>query len=648
MRARVDGERGSALLITLLVMVILTLLGLSYLFMADTENLIAQNQRDSDQLLFTAEGGAKMVKALFDRPVFGAPSDPNAVTFKFLNAYDVRNSAYYDRTQRVFDHDDDPNTADVTADGSSGRPYFRQGFTVDPNATAYLSFFDKPYRGNSKAAYMGSEAGPDMILQSNSLDPNTSGSVDLLDQINASLFADQPNTGRIQRIDIYAPPVIVVNGTPTRYGIATVKVTAAKFRNMAKVGSTWITTPASRRTSERVVKMVLNEAPYPGPGGPLQSCQGLSTNGAFAVHWGATTAVLDGSISTSVAQLKSRAPESVPWETQNSIISGLLLSDAVTGYIKVRTGTTLADPWFKMITGGVFDPPLDPNTATGQAIKPYDYVPVTWPDDNSNLIQHSVVSCPEFDYDLWKQVAQSGFGDAHYFVWTGSGDNFLESGSGTAKTFAQWTKGNRGGLYFFDTADGLEPDPNGANLTDEVSLAGSDDWTGGGLIFLNASNLRQTGIGSDGVSRVLVPPGEPYVDANGNKAWDSGEEYVNLTYPTTGTGASTIDPNAPAQTATKTSVTGETFTYTTSTARDDQGIPISQDINWYGVIYTSGTWDAQGNGTFFGSIVTRRGVLGGTSGTPDVWFDERLIKGQWPPADLDLPRTMVTVWQTDL
>ena len=30
------------------------------------------------------------------------------------------------------------------------------------------------------------------------------------------------------------------------------------------------------------------------------------------------------------------------------------------------------------------------------------------------------------------------------------------------------------------------------------------------------------------------------------------------------------------------------------------------------------------------------------------WFDERLIKGEWPPPDLELPRTMVTVWQTDL
>jgi len=643
------GQRGSALLITMMVMVILTLLGLSYLFMADTENLIAQNQRDSDQLLFVSETGAKMTKAMFDRPTYGPPSDPNSVLSRFLNTYDMRNSAYYDRTQRVFDHDNDPNTADVAADGTSARPYFRQGMTVDPNLPAYLSFLDHPYRGNTKAAYMGSEAGPDMILQSNSLDPNASGSVDILDQINASLFSDQPNTGRIMRIDFYAPPVIIVSGQPQRYGIATVKVTAAKFRGLAKVGSTWVTTPTSRQMAVRVVKMVLNEAPYPGPGGPLQSCTSLSTNGAFAVHWGATTAVLDASISTSVGQLQSRAPESVPWATQNSYISGTNLDlTNINSWYKKRVGATIADPWFRLLSGATFAPPLDPNTSPGNLVQPYPYDPNNpLADDNSNLIQHSVVSCPSFDYALWKQVAQSGFSNAHYFVWTGSGDNFRENGVGTAQKFAAWTRSTRGGLYFFDTADGAPPDPNGSNLTADVSLSSTDNWHGAGFIFLNAAVLRQTGIGPDAINRAIYPPGEPYVDANGNHAWDPNEQFVNLTYMTTVTGGAVVDPNGAPQTSTVTPVTGETFSYTTSTARDDNGPPILSPMNWDGVIYTSGSWDAQGNGRFFGSIVTRMGVTG-SAGTADVWFDERLIKGLWPPADLNLPRTMVTVWQTDL
>src|SRR5262245_9877144 len=91
-------ESGSALLIATMVSVILTLLGLAYLTLADQENTIAMNQRDSDQLLFVAEAGAQMVKAWFDRPVQG---DPNVAIFKFMGDYDMRYKGYYDFTKRV-------------------------------------------------------------------------------------------------------------------------------------------------------------------------------------------------------------------------------------------------------------------------------------------------------------------------------------------------------------------------------------------------------------------------------------------------------------------------------------------------------------------------------------------------------------------
>ena len=42
-------ERGSAMVIAMLVSVILTLLGVSYLLMAETENRISENERLSDQ-----------------------------------------------------------------------------------------------------------------------------------------------------------------------------------------------------------------------------------------------------------------------------------------------------------------------------------------------------------------------------------------------------------------------------------------------------------------------------------------------------------------------------------------------------------------------------------------------------------------------
>jgi hypothetical protein len=35
------------------------------------------------------------------------------------------------------------------------------------------------------------------------------------------------------------------------------------------------------------------------------------------------------------------------------------------------------------------------------------------------------------------------------------------------------------------------------------------------------------------------------------------------------------------------------------------------------------------------------------AGTPDLWWDPR-IKESWPPAGWELPRVIITKWQTDL
>ena len=63
-----SGERGSALIIAILVTVILTLLGISFLMMAETENKIAENELLSAQTLYVAESAARQVKRWFDHP----------------------------------------------------------------------------------------------------------------------------------------------------------------------------------------------------------------------------------------------------------------------------------------------------------------------------------------------------------------------------------------------------------------------------------------------------------------------------------------------------------------------------------------------------------------------------------------------------
>src|SRR5262245_32898952 len=64
--ARGGSQEGSAMVIAVLIVVILTLLGLAFMLAGDTESKIARNQRDAAQAGFIAEGGVRAVKKWFD------------------------------------------------------------------------------------------------------------------------------------------------------------------------------------------------------------------------------------------------------------------------------------------------------------------------------------------------------------------------------------------------------------------------------------------------------------------------------------------------------------------------------------------------------------------------------------------------------
>jgi hypothetical protein len=81
----------------------------------------------------------------------------------------------------------------------------------------------------------------------------------------------------------------------------------------------------------------------------------------------------------------------------------------------------------------------------------------------------------------------------------------------------------------------------------------------------------------------------------------------------------------------------------TSNANDIDGGIVPLDVALQGVFYNEGDFDTQGNEAFYGSILIQGQVLG--TGTPDVWFDEKLIKGTWAPPNM--PRVIVYNEQTD-
>jgi hypothetical protein len=550
-----------------------------------------------------------------------------------------------DRTQRWVD---DNNDGTYGAYGSATSPYnvvYRDG-TNDP--------FEKPYRGTPALTLLGTEDHPDISISS-------AGAVaekNYLTSLNSTLFNSFPSPiqqSRITEILVYGPPIIEISGVRTRYGIATVKVTA---KVLEQVGGS-----AERSIATRTVKAILNQAPYPASG-PIQSCSELGARGNFAGHWGLVTSV---SLMDLNSNLDNKVDSGIPWYNPTTIIAPDEDGDGTAGASKVSPftvddqdhdgtndftdwmSTNVEDPWLRFWSEATI-------TSNGGAITPgcssSDCQPDPWfespstfgtgSNDHSNMVHHvSQNLCPDYDYAIFKSMSQFGNQNCYYYASDGSGTStFKLNGSGSSVTMETATNGKTG-LFFFDTATNSKPvdaDSNGTydNLTGNVSINGGS-YSTAGLVYLNA-NFSTSGSGSVSGSRQLIAPAEPYIDANANGIYDSTEYFVDMNYPASVGGTYSI--NGMRRVA-------DGFT------RQDPSLDVATtgkwnaDINLYGILYINGTYDAQGNWIYFGSIVTKSGMYGnGGAGTPNIYFDERIVKGSWPPPELGLPRTVITAWMT--
>ena len=619
----VEGKRvqkGSAMVISVLVTAILSLLGISYLLMADTENRIAENEKLSAQALYFGEGTVREVKRWFDRPPYVTGYTKNLVRPL---------TTTMDRTQRWIDPDGDGPTARFKADGTAGAPYYKVG--VDNDLDGNDDIFDKPFRSALADMLVGKEPGtdglgldegPDIIINRAANSATATFLDGLRDKIAPSFPASAAGlTARIKRIDIYAPPYLDVAGAWTRYGMATVKVEV----EIIKTGV------ASQVVASRVVKAVLNETPFPGPFGPLHSCAELNWNGAFNVHWGTSTAV--GNADPKSKKMPDSIPRAIPPVPQIDLFNfwASPADDVPFGAMKasLEANKPIEDPWYRLIVGGV---DKDYKTVLGQqCVSP----PSATDADGSNQFHRMdpLVGCPDFDYYTWKDISKSGGSDVHYLAWD-NGTSFRENGTGSARTYEAITDAQTG-LFFFDTKDGNAPNPGLTNLTPEISLSGGT-YGVRGMIYLNASNYESTG--QTGRAIDMIWPGEPFRDSNQNGTKDAAEDYINLNYLAQVGGN---DPHIVLRGA-------SADTYGGSVSWNKYGPAIlNQTAIMWGVMYIAGTLDAQGNATYYGSIVTKGGTANKMTGTPDVWWDPRL-KDNWPPPDWDLPRVIITRWQTDL
>ncbi len=634
MKTTASHERGAALIVVVLISALLSGLGLALLQTADDEVRIAARHRDSSSLMLVAETGAHAVKAWFDMPLSGDPGSPPArhARHAFLARHDLREASFFDRARRLIDTDANPATPALAADGTPGREMFRQGHFVSPGSL-HLDLLGKPWRGDVTVSLMGIEAGPDLSLR------DRPGEVDLLDRINADLFPDQPATGRIESIDIFGP---VPSPDGRRLGFATVRITAARYRRIEMMAGVPVVAPGQSPLGRAVVRMGLGEIPLNLPRGPLESCGSITARGRLRVRWGKVIAEEDIALPDRMDQLDTLVASAWPYEDLSRRLGG----GGHAAWL-AAPDSSVEDPWLKIVAGGRL---LRWETLGDQ---PFPWSPTRPIDhDHSNLFQRVAgITCPRYDYQEWKSLVTAGLQAdrrARYFAWDPATGLFRENGAGPSRSVRDWTHG-ASGIFFFDTMDGLPPGPS--NRTPAVSIRGGA-WSTAGFIYLNAFSFEVDGAG--GVQRAVLPPGEPFDDADHDAVRSSAEVFVNLRYAETLDSGTALDDilkeSAASQSASVTAPDGESYAVTTASGRDGRGIPILEEINLFGVVYNSGDIVAEGDAIHYGSLVAGRHVVQRTTGapTPVVYFDDRLNTGAWPPPEIAMPRTYITWWQNSL
>ncbi len=310
-------NKGSALLITLLIMVILSLTGISFLFMADTENKISNNYYLAIKGLLAAQSGVYFVSSWFNHANDDLTLLPTASDIAF-------------------------NPRPNVSDGTNNSTLYKWGCATgegapNPDCSNY-KLFDRPYigtNGNSTCyhRFFGTSDVPDILISyANDFSRN------FLDQVNDLLLGSSSGPVRISEIKLYSPPVAPNPNEPWNsnnipYGICTVEVTAETINSTGEVLST------------RRVKGIITDINYAIAGVALDVDGFIEMNGACMVHWGTMKAT--GRINDNNVQ---HLDPGIPWYvTEKNIIQpcgtlfGYYIDDS--NFDQPLQGKILFDPW---------------------------------------------------------------------------------------------------------------------------------------------------------------------------------------------------------------------------------------------------------------------------------------------------------------
>jgi hypothetical protein len=648
-------ERGSALLVSLMVMVGLSLLGLAFVAVSETESAISINQRNHAQVVAISEAGGREVVQFFQNTT-------QASTLGILPPNDVAL-----KTQRVVD-----------------------AYTGYYRSTAGSLLCDLPYGPKSDDTFYGDETSADILITRGTTVGRTA-----LDSFNSVLLGastDPRETGEVTEIRVYAPPIVGGNLVTaasgkkfwvggTRFGVATIAVKAEKFDKPS-------TDTTRRSIATATCRIVVSRFPLPTPAGPLQSQTALSTNGNFNVNWGLVSSETslnlkkdygtipwmnayerihfergyDSSVAfvasttynvndvvrpsaatltanpvlkaheymvisaTSAAGTEPAASGAGAWPTTSG---GTVVSGGVTFkerfptaypidssstystkpwlYFIADASTSIEDPWFQArCAGPISGDPAGPQPYPFSIASPSLSTP-THHFQNQSFDQYSDyrrIIFPLMDYDYWKAtaIAGNGQGSVHYLAYntaTSQWSDGVSSGS-----FDTWVaKGS--GFYFFDSKNNQNPQNGGpGDLSLNISPSGGTDYISG-FVYVNAT-FGTKGLG--GITGKFTQPGEPYEDVG-------YRQVATTTTPTAKVGDFTTDAS------------GQPVITGAYNHKWDY-----QDLPWSNT-GTSGSGATAVNGAFDVHVSQRTNVSKPGGGTYSGYFVDAYYPGCFPGAN---------------
>lgn len=699
-------ERGSALVTTMMVMVVMTVIGLSFLMMADTENQIAVSDRDSRQVLYVALSGAKLAESWFNvpdpayNPLVPSKDDCNLALrigdsdYNGTNDIDVPTNGTSQRYRggtatgayRLFDKPFRGAIRD-TFWGSYDHPDVLIT-NSEPESNEYLDRMSSLFNMGNNPSLAGVQI-TEIRVFAPPFDPNLQRRFGIC-TITCRAAKTLRRGGKSRRVS-EREVSFVLQEMPFPAPGAAIESSATVDVN-GNFGVHWGGTYTEGDIS------LQSGSNFPGNAVPRENTSryryanfapnapDLDTSMAAPGVQNLLTQLLAGPVNIKDPWLNFRCVGSIaeatnnddqPWPYEYANTGGVVADKSIffqnqtysfpeldydfwKAFAQQRTRNS---HYFKYTgTGGGGEPEFAPNGVgapntfahwvnTENGFKPGVYFFDT---TNARSPQNGGTGVLTPSIKVNSSTVDSASGD---FIMEGlifTNSTLIDS-SGISGSAVR-RRVNMPGEPFLDTGIDIDRDGTVGNIDEELETISNGVWD---FAYLGSSESdgqdydRQYALASFQNFAVSIREADGVVPNEGNDPRTVGdvvyEPFLNLAYPATGAPTDPCfvdyDYEATVQRLLGGDRNNDGTTDVMTSARDRRGAQVDLDLIVNGIWYNEGRYDGSGNLPAYGSILMKGGFT--ATGTPNIFFNEAIALGDWPPAEMKIPRVYASHINTD-